>query len=214
MSPLDVFAVLVSMMSPLEAFAVLVSILGVSLTIRRSIWCWMVNLVAVSLYAYLFYEVKLYGEVILQTIFMGMNVYGFYHWSQAKQHDHEIRIAVLGMPKALLQIGMAVVGGLAFGSILHFFTDAAVPFLDAQLAAFSLLGTYWTSQKHIATWMLWVVVDIIYVGMFSYKELYLTAVLYGLFVGLAGFGWWQWLQVKNKQQGQQQSKALKYNAEI
>jgi len=66
--------------------------------------------------------------------------------------------------------------------------------LDAQLAAFSLLATYWTSRKHIATWPLWVVVDIIYVGMFIYKDLYLTAGLYAAFVLMAVYGWYQWVK--------------------
>jgi len=71
--------------------------------------------------------------------------------------------------------------------------------LDAQLAAFSLLATYWTSRRYIATWMLWVWIDIIYVGMFIYKDLLLTAGLYAGFVGLALFGWWQWKQIEYKQ---------------
>ena len=96
-------------------------------------------------------------------------------------------------------MSMAAVGGLLFGLSLHYFTDAALPMLDSQLAAFSLLATYWTSRKHIATWVLWVFVDIIYVGMFLFKDLYLTATLYAALVGLAAFGWWQWTQVKNKQ---------------
>ena len=94
---------------------------------------------------------------------------------------------------------IAAVGGGVFGLSLHYFTDAALPMLDSQLAAFSLLATYWTSRKHIATWVLWVFVDIVYVGMFMYKELFLTAALYAAFVGLAAFGWWQWEQVKKKQ---------------
>jgi nicotinamide mononucleotide transporter len=95
---------------------------------------------------------------------------------------------------------LSALAGLAFGLSLKFWTDAAVPMLDAQLAAFSLLATYWTSRKHIATWVLWVFVDIVYVGMFIYKDLFLTAGLYAAFVGLAAFGWWQWIQVQKKQQ--------------
>ena len=95
---------------------------------------------------------------------------------------------------------ITAVGGVIFGLSLKHFTDAAVPMLDSQLAAFSLLATYWTSRKHIATWILWVFVDIVYVGMFIYKDLYLTAGLYAAFVIMAAFGWWQWEQVKRKQQ--------------
>lgn len=186
-------------MSPLEIIAVIISIIGVTLTIRRNMWCWWFNFVAFVLYAYLFYEFKLYGETILQFFFMGMNFYGFYYWFKGKQQDHEIRIEPIATKTVMLQMGFAAIGGLIFGLILKHFTDAAVPMLDSQLAAFSLLATYWTSRKHIATWVLWVFVDIVYVGMFIYKDLFLTAGLYTAFVVLAAFGWWQWQQVKKKQ---------------
>ena len=186
-------------MSPLEIFAVIISIIGVTLTIKRNMWCWVFNFFAFVLYAYLFFEFKLYGETILQLFFMVVNFYGFYHWLKGKQQDHEIRIEPIAVQTVILQLIIAAVGGGVFGLSLHYFTDAALPMLDSQLAAFSLLATYWTSRKHIATWVLWIVVDIVYVGMFIYKDLFLTAGLYAAFVGLAAFGWWQWEQVKKKQ---------------
>ncbi len=186
-------------MSNFEIAAVLVSILGVTLTIKRSMWCWIVNFIAVVMYAYLFFVVKLYGETLLQCVFMTMNIYGFYQWSKSKQQDHDIRLQHLNTKRAWIQIVVTMVLGLIFGLSLQQFTDAAVPILDGQLAMFSLLATYWTSQKHIQTWMLWVVVDIVYVGMFAYKGLIPTAGLYAIFVLLAMFGWWQWFQVLKKQ---------------
>lgn len=187
-------------MSGLEIFAVIISVIGVTLTIKRNMWCWWFNFLAFVLYAYLFYTFKLYGETILQFFFIVVNFYGFYHWFKGKQQDHDIRIEPLKFSTVIWQMLLTALVGLAFGLSLKFWTDAAVPMLDAQLAAFSLLATYWTSRKHIATWVLWVFVDIVYVGMFIYKDLFLTAGLYAAFVGLAAFGWWQWIQVQNKQQ--------------
>ncbi|USE84146.1 nicotinamide riboside transporter PnuC [Acinetobacter tibetensis] len=187
-------------MSGLEIFAVIISVIGVALTIKRNMWCWWFNFLAFVLYAYLFYTFKLYGETILQFFFMVVNFYGFYHWLKGKQQDHDIRIEPIKTSTVIWQMLLAALAGLAFGLSLKFWTDAAVPMLDAQLAAFSLLATYWTSRKHIATWVLWVFVDIVYVGMFIYKDLFLTAGLYAAFVGLAAFGWSQWIQVQKKQQ--------------
>ncbi|HCC8381357.1 nicotinamide riboside transporter PnuC [Acinetobacter baumannii] len=186
-------------MSPLEIFAVLISLIGVGLTVIRNMWCWLFNFFAFVLYAYLFYEFKLYGETILQFFFMVVNFYGFYYWLKGKQQDHDIRIEPIAVQTAIIQMIIAAVGGLAFGLVLKNFTDAAVPMLDSQLAAFSLLATYWTSRKHIATWILWVFVDIVYVGMFIYKELFLTSALYAAFVLMAAYGWYQWEKVKRKQ---------------
>ncbi|MDV7418946.1 nicotinamide riboside transporter PnuC [Acinetobacter baumannii] len=186
-------------MSPLEIFAVLISLIGVGLTVIRNMWCWLFNFFAFVLYAYLFYEFKLYGETILQFFFMVVNFYGFYYWLKGKQQDHDIRIEPIAVQTAIIQMIIAAVGGLVFGLVLINFTDAAVPMLDSQLAAFSLLATYWTSRKHIATWILWVFVDIVYVGMFIYKDLFLTSALYAAFVLMAAYGWYQWEKVKRKQ---------------
>ena len=180
-------------------FAVIISLIGVALTVKRNMWCWWFNFLAFSLYAYLFFTFKLYGETILQFFFMAVNFYGFYYWLKGQRQDDDIRIEPITAKTVIFQMCLAAVGGLIFGFALKQFTDAAVPMLDSQLAAFSLLATYWTSRKHIATWVLWVFVDIIYVGMFIYKDLFLTAALYAAFVALAAYGWWQWEQVKKKQ---------------
>ena len=187
-------------MSSLEIFSVVISLIGVGLTIIRNMWCWPFNMLAYMLYGYLFFTYQLYGEVILQIFFSVMNFYGFYIWMKGKQIDHDIKIEPLAYSKIVIQLIVAAIAGFGFGLFLKHFTNAAVPLLDAQLAAFSLLATYWTSRKHIATWVLWVVVDIIYVGMFVYKDLYLTAGLYAAFVIMAGYGWYQWLQTQQKQQ--------------
>ncbi|MBP6114861.1 MAG: nicotinamide mononucleotide transporter [Acinetobacter sp.] len=187
-------------MSVIEIIAVIISIIGVTLTIKRQMWCWFFNFIAFVLYAYIFYEYKLYGETILQFIFIVLNLYGFYHWRKGKVEEHTIRIEKSHAPTLVMQMVLASIAGLLFGLGLHYFTDASLPILDAQLAAFSLLATYWTTQKYIATWVLWVIVDIVYVGMFLYKSLYLTAGLYAVFIGLAILGWKQWNAVKKQQQ--------------
>ena len=187
-------------MSVIEIIAVIISIIGVTLTIKRQMWCWFFNFIAFVLYAYIFYEYKLYGETILQFIFIVLNLYGFYHWRKGKVEEHTIRIEKSNAPTLVMQMVLASIAGLLFGLGLHYFTDASLPILDAQLAAFSLLATYWTTQKYIATWVLWVIVDIVYVGMFLYKSLYLTAGLYAVFIGLAILGWKQWNAVKKQQQ--------------
>lgn len=186
-------------MSPLEIFAVIISIIGVGLTIKRNMWCWLFNFFAYILYAYIFFDYKIYGQTILQFFFMMVNFYGFYYWLKGKQEVQEIRIEPITFKTVIFQMLLAGVGGLLFGFILQYFTDATLPMLDSQLAAFSLLATYWTSRKHIATWVLWVFVNIIYVGMFISQNLYLTAGLYAAFVGMAVYGWYDWNQVKKKQ---------------
>ncbi|WP_168542294.1 nicotinamide riboside transporter PnuC [Acinetobacter sp. A2] len=186
-------------MSVLEIIAVLISVLGVTLTIKRHIACWVVNFIACLLYAYLFFEYQLYGETVLQTLFMGMAIYGFYQWKTAQQDTQAIVIQTLSQNKMLQQLVLSMGLGLIFGLSLMQWTQASVPLLDAQLAALSLLATYWTSRKYLATWLLWIVVDLLYVGMFIYKALFLTAALYVGFVVLAYLGWREWSKIRQQQ---------------
>ena len=186
-------------MSVLEIIAVLISVLGVTLTIKQHIACWVVNFIACLLYAYLFFEYQLYGETVLQTLFMGMAIYGFYQWKTAQQDTQAIVIQTLSQNKMLQQLVLSMGLGLIFGLSLMQWTQASVPLLDAQLAALSLLATYWTSRKYLATWLLWIVVDLLYVGMFIYKALFLTAALYVGFVVLAYLGWREWSKIRQQQ---------------
>jgi nicotinamide mononucleotide transporter len=97
----------------------------------------------------------------------------------------------LALPSLVLAIAAGVAGSFVLGEIakrLH----AALPYLDAALTSFSLVGSWWGARKHIASWWLWIVVDLVYVGEYIYKDLWLTAVLYVGLVGLAVLGLRDW----------------------
>ncbi|WP_196479623.1 nicotinamide mononucleotide transporter family protein, partial [Xanthomonas translucens] len=83
-------------------------------------------------------------------------------------------------------------GALSLGWLMHRHTDAALPWLDAALSAFSLVASVWAARKRIANWTLWIVLDSLYVGVFVYKGLYPTAALYAGFVLLAIYGLRLW----------------------
>jgi nicotinamide mononucleotide transporter len=179
-------------MSPLEIAAVIVNILGVWLTARRVRWCWPVSVVAVLLYAWIFFDVKLYADVLLQLSFAVLQGYGWWRWSTGRMEHAKVRIERMPLrpvPQTLL-LGLA--GGALLGWLLHRYTDASLPWLDAQLTAFSLVASFWAARKYIASWWLWIVLDVIYVGVFIYKDLQLTAGLYAGFVVLAAYGWYAW----------------------
>jgi len=180
-------------MSPLEIVAVIVSIASVWLTILRKPLCWPVGLVSVLLYAKVFFDAKLYSDLLLQGLFAVMLVYGWHRWRQGVAKVGAV-VSVDRVPPRHWLIGAAAggAGTVGLGYLMASFTDAAVPWLDAGLTSFSLVAQYWTARRWIETWWLWIVVDIVYTGLFLYKELYLTAVLYALFVGLALRGLLSW----------------------
>ncbi|AOK31649.1 aminotransferase [Burkholderia singularis] len=190
-------------MSIVEIVGVAVSALAIWLTAQRQMWCWPVGLVSVALYGWIFFDAKLYSDMLLQGAFAALQIYGWRRWlaqrgsegagdGSAAGHGDVAPAADVGIAKLAPGMLAAIVGSVALGAAMAHWTDAALPFVDASLTAFSLVAQYWTARRYIASWVLWIAVDIVYVGMFVFKALYPTAGLYALFVVLAVIGWRDW----------------------
>ena len=179
-------------MSGFELLAVAVTLAAVWLTAREIIWCWPTALVSVSMYAVVFYQAKLYADMGLQGVYFLLSIYGWWAWLRGGR-DHtqlEVSLASPGLRGLLLAIGAVL--GLVMGTLLHRHTDASLPFMDSGLTAFSLVAQWMMTRKLLESWLLWIAVDVLYVGMFLYKSLYLTAGLYAVFLGLAAMGFVEW----------------------
>jgi len=180
-------------MSALEIVAVIVSVLAVWLTTRRQPLCWPVGLVSVILYAKVFFDAKLYSDLLLQGFFAVMIVYGWVGWRRnARATDGAVAVGRVSPHDWVIGFAAGGLGTVLLGAVMAYFTDAAVPWLDAGLTSFSLVAQYWTARRWIENWWVWIAVDVIYTGLFLYKELYLTAGLYAFFIGLAVRGLWSW----------------------
>ncbi|MGY4495643.1 nicotinamide riboside transporter PnuC [Pseudomonas sp. TE3610] len=179
-------------MSNLEIIAVLVNVLGVWLTARRTPWCWPVSVVAVLLYVWIFYDVKLYSDMLLQVLFALLQGYGWWRWRTGRLSEGKVRIEPLPLRLAVVSLVAGAVLSVLLGAGMAHFTDAAVPWLDATLTGYSLVASYWAARKFVASWWLWIALDAVYTGMYYVKGLPLTAVLYAGFILLAVYGWRAW----------------------
>ena len=183
-------------MTLIELIAALLSAWGVWLTAKRRPWCWPVGLVSVLVYTWVFVDAKLYSDALLQLAFAVLIVYGWVRWLQHMGDDGRVQVAPLPRQQAVLHIVLGTLGSLALGFTMHRWTDAALPWLDAALTAFSLVAQWWQARRHIAAWWLWIVVDVIYVGEYVYKSLLITSVLYAGFIVLAAIGLRSWRQAR------------------
>lgn len=179
-------------MSNLEIIAVLVNVLGVWLTARRTPWCWPVGVVAVLLYVWIFYDVKLYSDMLLQVLFAFLQGYGWWRWRTGRVAEGKVRIEPLHPRLAIISLVAGAVLSVLLGTAMAHFTDAAVPWLDATLTGYSLVASYWAARKFVASWWLWIGLDAVYTGLYYYKDLPLTAVLYAGFILLAIYGLRAW----------------------
>ena len=119
----------------LEWSAVAFSILGVWLMAQRRTLAWPVGLISVGLYAAVFFEAKLYSDMLLQGAFAAFLLYGWVNWHRQEKPDGRVVIAPLSPRHCVRDLGLGVAFGLALGAAMHSWTDAALPWLDAMLQA-------------------------------------------------------------------------------
>jgi len=179
-------------MSLLETIAFVVSVLGVWLTTARSLWNYPFALLSVALYGVIFYRVKLYADMGLQAIFAGSLLYGLWQWSRNRLASGKVVVTRVRLSEVLASVVSGIGTAILLGALLYGHTDASLPWVDSALLAGSLIGSVWAARRNLESWWVWIVVDTLYVGVYLFKHLYLTALLYAAFVVLAVLGLRRW----------------------
>jgi nicotinamide mononucleotide transporter len=175
----------------LELAGFLFTLVGIWLTTRRLLICWPVVLAADFIYLAVFFRARLFSDALLQLFFVAFTLYGWWHWWRGVQEEGEVRVEPLPLRGWLLGLAAGAVGAVLLGWLMTK-VGAALPHLDATLTSYSLVASWWQARKHIANWWLWIIVDLVYIGEYIYKDLRFTAVLYAGLVALAVLGLRDW----------------------
>jgi nicotinamide mononucleotide transporter len=179
-------------LDPLEGLAVVLSIAAVWWTTVRNPICWPVGLVSVLLYGWIFLGARLYSDALLQLVYAALQCYGWWHWRRAPAATGHPRVRRPRAGELVGALGAGAAGSVLLGAIMSRYTDAALPWLDATLAAMSLVAQFWMARLIRLNWLVWIAVDLVYIGVYAVRGLPLTAGLYGGFVVLAALGWRKW----------------------
>jgi nicotinamide mononucleotide transporter len=180
------------MMNVIEAIAVVFGLAAVWLTVRQNVWCWPAGLIQVLLYIFIFLESKLYSDMLLHMLYVGFQIYGWYHWLHGGENSSTLQISTLRYRSAW--IGTVILGGLLWGFFMTSYTDAAAPYPDAFIAVASITAQWLTTRKKIESWYFWIFVDVVAIAVYWYKGLYLTTGLYTIFLVMCILGFQQWRQ--------------------
>jgi nicotinamide mononucleotide transporter len=175
----------------MEIAGVVTTVLGIWLTTRRTLWCWPVILVSDVIYLVVFYRALLFSDALLQIFFLAFTLYGWFYWYRGVREEGEVRIEPLPLRGLMIALVLGAMGSVLLGQLAKQ-VHAALPYLDATLASYSLVASWWGARKNIANWWLWIVVDLIYIGEYTYKGLWPTAALYAGLVALAVLGLRDW----------------------
>ena len=182
--------------TPLELISFVLAVITVWLNIGQNHWAWLFSILSSATYALVFFDARLYGDTALQLVFIALSIWGWREWLKLKGGSNSVaatlsvsRLSARGWRGSALGWLASFV---ALAWFLHQYTDSDVPRIDAFLTSGSLLGQWLLARKKLETWYVWIVVDVLYVGLYLYKSLMLTAILYAIFVALALAGLRAW----------------------
>lgn len=179
-------------MNFIEILAVVFTLLSVWLTTKRHVLSWPVGILAVGFYAVVFLNSKLYSDFGLQFIFLGQGIYGWIHWLFNREDKVHAKIGLMTPLQRTFWISIGMWSYLMVAFVMYFYTDASAPWVDSFVAVFSLVANWLLARRKIENWIIWIVVDVIYIGLFAYKGLYLSAGLYFILLILAIKGFKDW----------------------
>jgi nicotinamide mononucleotide transporter len=177
----------------LEVTAFVLALIMVGCNIREVHWGWPLAIVSSLMYFALFWRSKLYGDAVLQVFFAVVACWGWFQWLRGVRADGST-LKVSAMTRnglAGVVILCAVLWPLT-GLFLKTYTDTDVPWWDAFPTAVSVVAQFLLGRKLIENWLMWIVVNVVSVGLFAFKGLWLTALLYLIFIGLSVVGLRAW----------------------
>lgn len=177
-----------------EIFATLSGILFVVLRMRQSIWCWPVGLLYIFPTIYLCYEWKLYSDLWLNIIYIATTFYGWWYWAggSISLEDKSVPVTNLGVKGWAMSLGVIAVGVAVIGGLMHKFTDAAFPFLDAWTSVGALVAEFLATRKIYENWYFWVAINATGFGLYLSRGATYYTLLYVVFFALSIAGIISW----------------------
>lgn len=187
-------------MSYLELLAAVFGFASVWLTIVRHVGAWPIGLVQVVLYIAVFWQAKLYADMLLHVVYVFLQGYGWWQWRKSSltlsdAATPSIPVRRLTLSQQIGCCGLIAVMTWIFTWALQTWTDALSPLADSWIAAASLVAQVLLALRFVDTWRLWILIDTVAMVVFWQRELYATAVLYGVFWGMAWIGLREWRRV-------------------
>ncbi|HJW40702.1 MAG TPA: nicotinamide riboside transporter PnuC [Rhizomicrobium sp.] len=179
-------------MSAIEVIAAILGVANVTLLVRRSIWNYPFGIASVAFYVIVFRDSLLYSDALLQVFFFVVQIYGWWNWYHARDAEGLARVEILSNRARAVWLSVIVAATLAEGWYLAHYTSDVAPWMDANTTAVSVVAQYLLSVRKIENWILWVATDVVQIGLYAWKGLYPTTVLYTIYLILSVVGFLEW----------------------
>lgn len=173
----------------LESLGVIFGIIYIIGAILEKWWCWPAGIIGVSIYGISMLQAEIYGESILQILYVVLSIYGWINWYRSKEKLFSISYT------STIEIFFTILGSLIvfymFWLLLKYF-ESSFPFWDALTNGFAIGATYLVARKKIENWIFWIFIDIVLSIILYIKGFYFYSGLYIIYTFMAVIGWKQW----------------------
>ena len=178
----------------IELLGAILGILYIVFSIRQNILTWPTGLITSLLYIVVFFKSGLYATMGLQVYYVFISIYGWYFWLKGKNTDNKSQLPVQ-LVKRKLWIKIAAISILIYAIIFFIlikYSDSEVPYLDSLTTSLSIVATWMLAKKYIEQWIIWIFVDLVSSGLYIYKNLWPTVVLFIIYTIMAFLGYIEW----------------------
>ncbi|CAM3722957.1 nicotinamide riboside transporter PnuC [Mucilaginibacter galii] len=191
--------------SPLELTGVVTGLLCVYLAAINNIWNWPFAIISTGIYIFIFAQEALYADALQNIYLFAINIYGWYYWSRQPANAPKVPVVRITHKQVVFLLLIAALATPVLGftlvsltKVLHY-QPAAYPYLDSFCTVVSLTAQVFMARKVLENWLIWIFVDVIYVGIYLAKGLEPTAIMFGIYAVLALVGYIDWRKDYRKQ---------------
>lgn len=156
---------------------------------------WVVSIIMPAVGLWLFWNKGLYADCAINVYYLLIAVYGFIVWTRRNGKSSRQGGA------AITRVGLSTAATLALifafmwavmAWVLARFTDSTVPLLDSFTTSLSIVGMWMLARKYVEQWLVWLVVDAVYVWLYYKKGIYFSGTLYMFYTVMAVVGYRRW----------------------
>ena len=187
-----------SLLNPfwLEVIAVIFAIIYLLLAVKKDVRCWYAAILSSSLYFFIMLSANLYMDAYLQIFYILMAIYGWFQWNKVDEYNNKFIVKTWSIKRHVIVISSIFISAYVSGSLLNIYTDAALPFIDAFTTWGAIIATYMVAKKLLENWIYWFVIDSISVLVFMSRGLFLTSILFFIYLIIIYYGYKSWSKIK------------------
>lgn len=176
----------------IEIVGAVLSLIYLYLSINQKVSLWFFGIISSLFYIVVFFQSKLYADMSLQLYYVLISIYGWINWKTDRGTSNNLSATRASKRLWLNLIAVTLFIYFIYYLILTNFTDSTIPKADSLVGALSIIGTWMLARKYIENWIIWIVTDGLCIGLYLYKSLYPTAILFVIYTLMSVDGYWQW----------------------